>query len=354
MAEELKMWAIEGGGEVARVEGARHTETENLLEDALVRDPDMLIHDLKLVGRQIPTSRGSLDLLGVDPDGRLVVFELKRGELVREAVAQIIDYASDLDTMSDDQLATLIERSGRDGIDRIEDFKAWYDENFGELRLWPVKMMLVGLDADDRTTRMVDFLATQGMDISLLTFHGYKHEDKTFLARTVRATEAARKSRGQQEKKSRRAVDELAKEHGVSDIFGEAVERFRRSGRTLSTLTDGYTFNARSLELPEHKTKFNASLSLRIRKGKVLVTFFAVSVHLCEAKFQEAERSIPFERERPTHTWPTNDVSEQRYCILDRSEWNTHKETLFELADAVSAAWDEARQNQPSTGQNPA
>ena len=38
-------------------------------------------------------------MLGIDEYGRLVVFELKRGTLVREAVAQIIDYASDLANM---------------------------------------------------------------------------------------------------------------------------------------------------------------------------------------------------------------------------------------------------------------
>ena len=58
----------------------------------------MLMPGLKLVGRQTPTEGGPLDLLGVDEDGRLVVFELKREMLSREAVAQVIDYASYLDS----------------------------------------------------------------------------------------------------------------------------------------------------------------------------------------------------------------------------------------------------------------
>ena len=163
MTEELKVWAVEGGGEVAPVERASHAETENLLENTLVRNPDMLIPGLELVGRQTPTDGGPLDLLGVDPDGRLVVFELKRGDLTRDAVTQIIDYASSLENMSDDQLAAHIDRhSGRDGIDEIEDFEGWYDQRFEERRLSPIKMILVGLGADDRATRMVNFLATRG------------------------------------------------------------------------------------------------------------------------------------------------------------------------------------------------
>ena len=53
---------------------------------------------LTLVGRQTPTEGGPLDLLGVDGDGKLVVFELKRGTLLRDAVAQILDYASPIST----------------------------------------------------------------------------------------------------------------------------------------------------------------------------------------------------------------------------------------------------------------
>ena len=37
----------------------------------------MLGSDLKLVGRQTPTQTGWLDLLAIDQDGRLVVYELK-------------------------------------------------------------------------------------------------------------------------------------------------------------------------------------------------------------------------------------------------------------------------------------
>lgn len=34
---------------------------------------------------------GCVDLLGIDEDGRLVVFDLKRDRLVKGAVAQILD-----------------------------------------------------------------------------------------------------------------------------------------------------------------------------------------------------------------------------------------------------------------------
>ena len=42
---------------------------------------------------------GWLDLLAIDDHGRLGVYDLKRGTLVREAVSRIINDASDLDEM---------------------------------------------------------------------------------------------------------------------------------------------------------------------------------------------------------------------------------------------------------------
>ncbi|MDE2763556.1 MAG: hypothetical protein OXQ94_18060 [Gemmatimonadota bacterium] len=59
-------------------------------------------------GRQTPTQAGWLDLLAFDKDGRLVVYELKRGQLIQDAVTQVLAYASDLDAMSTSQLAAHI------------------------------------------------------------------------------------------------------------------------------------------------------------------------------------------------------------------------------------------------------
>ena len=358
MAEELKMWAIGGGGEVAPVEQASHTETESLLEDTLVKNPDMLIPGLELVGRQTPTDGGPLDLLGVDPDGRLVVFELKRGDLTRDAVTQIIDYASGLEAMSDDQLAAHITRhSGRDGIDKIENFEDWYAQRFEEQppsSLRPVRMMLVGLGADARAARMVDFLAARGVDVSLLTFHGYEHEGKTLLARQVRAepeaTEAARGGRSRKKsptEMNETEMNELAERQGVGDIFREAVERFRQQGYTPENYGEPqYIFRvAQPLELPECERKFQRPFVLKMLKGrnkKLRVTFRPAAIHLCEAKFQEAHRSIHFQRGKAWIGANTHTHSERWYRDLDREEWNTHKETLFDLAEAVSRAWDEA------------
>src|ERR1019366_3874543 len=132
--------------------------TEQLLEDVLTISPELLLPDLVLVGRQNETSGGPLDLLGVDEDGRLVVFELKRGNLTREAVAQAIDYASYLAELESEELSRHIsENSGKGGTEQIEDFGQWYQSHF-QLPVAEIgipRIMLVGLGVDERAKRMV-------------------------------------------------------------------------------------------------------------------------------------------------------------------------------------------------------
>ena len=190
--EEIKIWRISSDpNEKAKalpVETVTETTTEQLLEEILTGSPDVLMPNLRLVGRQTETPGGPLDLLGVDEDGRLVVFELKRGNLTRDAVAQAIDYASYLASLEIDQLCQhLAATSGKGGTEHISDFAQWYQTNFQK----PVsdigrpRIVLVGLSVDERTKRMVTFLAQVELDISLLTFHGFSHNGETLLARQV-------------------------------------------------------------------------------------------------------------------------------------------------------------------------
>ena len=72
--DEVRIWAIEDASTASAVVELKprgQVETESLLEDTLVANPDLLIPGLKVVGRQVPTAGGPLDLLGVDGCGRL-------------------------------------------------------------------------------------------------------------------------------------------------------------------------------------------------------------------------------------------------------------------------------------------
>ncbi len=227
MTEELCIWAVDGSGTVEPLSPLKQMPTELRFEELIVRNPEMLEPGLRLVGRQTPTQTGWLDLLAVDADGRLVVYELKRGMLVREAVTQVLDYASDLDAMSTADLAEHIsERSGNHGIERIDDFEQWYADNYGGddlSRLLPPRMVLVGLGVDAVAERMARFISAGPVDMSVVTFHGFQREGERLLARQLevqsRRTELSRKRRTPTIAEKRQALQKYLVDKGYKDLF---------------------------------------------------------------------------------------------------------------------------------------
>ena len=227
MTEELCIWAVDGSGTVEPLSPLKQMPTELRLEELIVRNPEMLEPGLRLVGRQTRTQTGWLDLLAVDADGRLVVYELKRGMLAREAVTQVLDYASDLDAMSSGDLAEHIsERSGNHGIERIDDFEQWYADNVGGddlSRLLPPRMVLVGLGVDAVAERMARFISAGPVDMSVVTFHGFQREGERLLARQLEVesgrTELSRKHRSATTAEKRRALEKYLVDNGYKDLF---------------------------------------------------------------------------------------------------------------------------------------
>ena len=286
--QKVKLWTVQKDDNgvliAADVPSVDNTDTEKLFEDLLVQSPHLLIDNLKLIGRQISTSGGPLDLLGVDEDGRLVVFELKRELLTRDAVAQILDYGSDLASMDVDRFGKLIEgSSGKKGIAKIDNFQDWYSQNFPNkesiLEETP-KMMLVGLGVDDRALRIVNFLAASGINISLLTFNAFKQGASLFLARQVESmapsTPPAQQAASPTKDDNLRVLKEKAVEmkvadfiHEVADFVENKTQAYKWPGKT------GYAFS-----LTEHTDEGKPTLrvylnvSLHWEKAGTLMIFF--------------------------------------------------------------------------------
>jgi hypothetical protein len=232
--EEIRLWKVSGPQDsptITDISSVAQTQTEEMLEEVLVKSPNLLSDGLKLVGRQIETRGGPLDLLGVDEDGRLVIYELKRGLLTRDAVAQIVDYASYLAGLSSAEIYSLItDGSGKYGIDKIDDFVNWYQEQFGKSPdiIGKPKMVLVGLGVDERARRMVEFLAKGDIEISLITFHGFNDNGEVFLARQIevaqkQTAEAANASKAANLQKLLKRI----KTSGVEAYFEKAASLIR-------------------------------------------------------------------------------------------------------------------------------
>ena len=104
MATEIKAWQILNGKlQLIDTSLANEGRTEPYdLEEWIASNSAIISTEILLIGRQVATKSGPLDLLGIDRLGNLVIIELKRGKLPREALAQAIDYASDIANWSID------------------------------------------------------------------------------------------------------------------------------------------------------------------------------------------------------------------------------------------------------------
>ena len=91
--------------------------TEKTLEDWLASNPESILEnkELLIIGRQVATDLGgSIDLLGVDRAGNIVVIELKRDRTPRDTVAQALEYAAFAGRLDADRLETIFRTNKKD------------------------------------------------------------------------------------------------------------------------------------------------------------------------------------------------------------------------------------------------
>ena len=342
--EDIQIWSIDGT-QVVQLEPSSQMESELLLENILVSNPNLLMEDLSLVGRQTPTEGGPLDLLGIDGDGRLVVFELKRGTLSRDAVAQVIDYASYLDAMELADLSDHIsERSGEHSIEKIEDFQDFYSQRFGELEsLKPVRMFLVGLGVDDRTERMVRFLAESSeMDISMLTFHGFAHGDKTILAKRVEVeggedsdSRLMRRRPGRDERQEQ--LNSRIERFNIRELFDGVKAMFQKDWPQAEQVAGTTSLSLRLPELADFGGQRRPYARIDATEGGVRIVFYRRSVALLRDEFKRLSEDGLLGR------W-MGDLDGDGYLeaqfSLTADKWDTHEETLTTLTRDVHKAWE--------------
>ena len=343
MSEELRIWRVSSATEVESLFPFSEMSSEWEFEELLVGNPEMLESGLRLVGRQTRTQTGWLDLLAVDTDGRLVVYELKRGTLAREAVTQVLDYASDLDAMNADDLAEHIsERSGSNGVERIDDFIQWYSDNFSGAdlaRLTPPRMVLVGLGVDPAAERMARFVSSGPVDLSVVTFHGFRRDGERLLARQVEveAGTVVRSGKGPTVAEKRRALREYLAEKGYADLFDRIREdigrRLPEKGVWVETGRYGISFQ---LVEPDDSQVWKTYFGLQA--GYVGAEVYSVSI-LPQAIHWGGDAIRRIRKSVNLRPW-THGGEFLRFKSAE--EWDQHRSAVLGFVDVVVANRTEA------------
>jgi len=147
------------------------TETYDL-EKWVASNPSIIGQDIMIIGRQVQTSSGPLDLLAIDKSGTLVIVELKRDTLPREALAQAVDYASDVSTWSIDKLSEVCTKFTSKSLeDSISE--GFPDINLENLNInESQRIILVGFAIESSLERMINWLSDSfNVDINAVVLH---------------------------------------------------------------------------------------------------------------------------------------------------------------------------------------
>jgi hypothetical protein len=216
MATEIKVWQIINETlqpiETSMVEEKR---LEKHLENWIKTHPEILGENIIIIGEQVATSGGrAIDFLGIDKEtGDLIIIELKRDRLARDALAQAIDYASEVASWTEEDINERINKKLELIIYEnlnLEDSTINLNQN--------QRILLVGFSMEDRLQRMIDWLSEKyGMSINAVLLKYIKTKNgEELIARTMVIPEEMEKERT--EKQRRQIKIQLSDEPGNYNI----------------------------------------------------------------------------------------------------------------------------------------
>lgn len=159
-------------------------ESEKTLEEMIIKNPEILSERWMIIGQQVQTTHGGyIDLLGLNQDGQIIVIELKRDRTPREVVAQALDYASWVQSLSVTDVADIFSRfSGGQSLDEA------YAERYGmeldeELLNGSHQIVVVASSLDLSTERIVTYLNDRDLPINVIFFQVFEDGSQQYLSR---------------------------------------------------------------------------------------------------------------------------------------------------------------------------
>jgi len=242
-SQVIRLWKIEKNKhhEITKSK----LDLEERLEEWLAKDPSIISPDLLIIGRQVQTHGGPLDLLGMQENGDLVIMELKRDKTPREITLQVLDYATwvkqldvyKIQDIANEYLQRVLSVSFEEAYRKK--FTSELPESINEHH----KMYVIGSEIDESSQRIIKYLSEDyGVDINAITFNYFKDQDAEFLARVFLIEPST-----QVVKQATRIMylppgmlQEIADEKGVGEIYSylatELNSLFDSKGTTLNSL----------------------------------------------------------------------------------------------------------------------
>lgn len=172
-------------------------ENEALIEDWVKADPRLLNTDMMIIGQQVRTAHGKfIDLLGMDGDGNVVIIELKKHRTPRDVVAQALDYASWVRTLTTPQVYEVASYLHGDQL--APRFAEHFDKPIPETLNANHSIFIVAGELDAASRRIVEYLSEEhGVSINTAFFSVFEQGEKRFLTTDFLLDQAEVESRSE-------------------------------------------------------------------------------------------------------------------------------------------------------------
>lgn len=188
----MPIWKITDQGPVLVTETKFKQEKllEEHLEDWVVANPDMLGERLMLIGRQvlIPDTKDRLDVLAVDPQGKAVIIELKRGKVKDPVDMQALRYASYIAKWKfqdfENQARVYMGKTGDPGFNFNEIYESFCTEagvdDVPDLNT-DQRLIVVGAEVKDKLGSVALWLREHSVDIKIIQVEIYREGEALFI-----------------------------------------------------------------------------------------------------------------------------------------------------------------------------
>ncbi|MGC9360639.1 MAG: hypothetical protein ACP5G7_09750 [Anaerolineae bacterium] len=207
----MRLYAVDDKGSFVeyKAQDFGAEQHERVLEDWLEANPQALLEDsdVLLIGRQVSTEWGStIDLLGVDKYGNVVVVELKRDRTPRDVLAQALEYAAYVSALDYAALDELFCQYQSDvGLSLLDAYGEAFDVEGGGVAFnKEQRVVIVAEDVTPPLRATASYIRHVGLPVTCVEFGLFetKGGDRVLSTDIVVGEEAARRrarsaSRGQ-------------------------------------------------------------------------------------------------------------------------------------------------------------
>jgi hypothetical protein len=186
----MPIWKITPNGPTKVTQASLGEEIlEVHLEDWIAREPSILGEPLLIIGRQvqIPDTKDRLDLLALDPQGKVVIVELKRGKLKDPVDMQALRYATYVSKWSFGDLESVAKAHiAADGSDF--NFNAVFEKFCNDVGADEIpilnsdqRMIIVGSEVKEKLGSVALWLRQHNIDITVVQLEAYLDATGSFL-----------------------------------------------------------------------------------------------------------------------------------------------------------------------------